>query len=239
MSIREGWADNKGVAIHFIDSYEDNDTHIPLFICPGLSESAEDYNNLQGLLAPRRCIAMSFRGRGRSDCPEQGYSLEDHAGDIEAVINHLKLKEFFLLGYSRGASYTIDYAIRNNRLIRGLIIAEYPALHKKMYDGWAEELLRTYPDTRLKYKAAIGIERESRDVDFSNLLYKLDCPTLIMRGMKDSSLLSEEAAEIYLKCISKCRIETFENAGHDIQTDDFESYIKSIKGFIDGLDQYL
>ena len=36
-------------------------------------------------LAPRRCVAISLRGRGESDAPETGYSLAEQASDITAV----------------------------------------------------------------------------------------------------------------------------------------------------------
>ncbi|HYF81860.1 MAG TPA: alpha/beta hydrolase [Clostridia bacterium] len=237
MIIREGWVDNKGVMIHYLESYESEGNLTPLFICSGLSESAEDYTNLMHVLAPRRCIVLSFRGRGKSDCPENGYSLEDHVSDIESVIIHLGLENFYLLGYSRGVSYTIDYAIHNNMKIKGLIIEEYPALHKKMTEGWADGFFNVFPDTNIKYAAILGIERESKQVDFSNLLHVIECPTLVMRGMKDSSQLTDEAVEVYLNNISNCRVEVFENAGHRILVDDFDRFIETINTFLSLLDE--
>jgi len=232
MLIKEGWVDNNGVLIHYLESFEVDESLTPLFICPGLSEPAEDYINLMQSLSPRKCIVLSFRGRGRSNCPARGYSLEAHVSDIEAVINQIELKEFYLMGYSRGVSYTLDYAIRNNNMIKGLIIEEYPPLHKKMDDGWAEDIYKAIPDYRLKYNAAIGIERESVQIDFSNLLHLIKCPSLIMRGMKDSSLLTDKTTEVYSSNIEDCEVKTFINAGHDIQTDDYKGYLDAIRDFL-------
>lgn len=236
MQIREGWVNNNGISIHYLESEGEGD-YTPLFICPGLSEPAEDYIRLMHSLAPRKCIAMSFRGRGRSGCPTEGYSLEEHESDIEAVVSHLGMKNFCLMGYSRGVSYTLAYGIRNNALLKGLIIEEYPPVHKKMSDGWAEELYKAYPDYRLDCRAAFGIQRESVQVDFSSSLHLLKCPVLIMRGMQDSSQLTGEDAETYAKNIANCRVITFENAGHDIQTDDPDSFLEAVKTFLSLLDK--
>jgi pimeloyl-ACP methyl ester carboxylesterase len=235
MSIKEGWVNNKGVNIHYLDSSNGMDHKAPLIICHGLSESAEDYIELMRHLAPRRCIALTFRGRGKSSCPEQGYSLEAHVSDIEAVINHLGLESFYLMGYSRGVSYTLGYATANYDKLKGLIIEEYPALHRKMYKGWAEEFLEAFPNTSLKRTAALGIELESEQVDFSSLLHRIKCPAMIMRGMRKSSLLTDEAVEVYLKNITDCRVVNFENAGHDIQTHEKDKFLNTISTFLSSL----
>lgn len=42
---------------------------------------------------------------------------------------------------SRGVSYALGYSILNSSLLKGMIIEEYPPVHKKMPEGWAEEFL--------------------------------------------------------------------------------------------------
>lgn len=85
MLIEENWVDNDGIRINFFQSKPEKAGKTPLLICPGLSESAEEYINLISSLQDNRCIALSFRGRGKSDSPLTGYSLEDHVSDIAAV----------------------------------------------------------------------------------------------------------------------------------------------------------
>lgn len=67
------WVNNEGTTIEFIDSIlGSTNKEIPLVIIPGLSESTEDYIPLIRLLSPRRCVAISLRGRGKSDGLETG-----------------------------------------------------------------------------------------------------------------------------------------------------------------------
>ena len=55
-----------GVSIHYLDSHPDSDFSLtPLLICPGLSETAEEYQDLLEYLMPRRCIVLSFRGEAK------------------------------------------------------------------------------------------------------------------------------------------------------------------------------
>jgi len=48
-------------------------------------------------LLPRRCVALSFRGRGNSDTPTNGYDLQDHILDIKSVANRKFVNTITLL----------------------------------------------------------------------------------------------------------------------------------------------
>lgn len=235
--IEEGWIDNGGVRINYFLSNPEKVGIAPLFICPGLSESAEDYLKLMSALENNRCIALSFRGRGKSDAPLSGYSLEDHVSDIVSVVTHLGLDDVYLMGYSRGVSYALGYAIQHHENIKGLIIEEYPAKHKQMPSGWGKEYLLTPWGERMKPHGVMGIELESRHVDFQSDLVKLNCPTLIMRGGSEGSLLTDDDIDIYVKSFRDARLEAFDNAGHDIQTECFDRFVKVIRHFLIELDK--
>ena len=62
MEYIEGFANNKGVNIYYIDNGIKNSIKTPLLICPGLSECAKDYIKLINKFDDRRCVALSFRG---------------------------------------------------------------------------------------------------------------------------------------------------------------------------------
>jgi pimeloyl-ACP methyl ester carboxylesterase len=142
MPISQGWVQNGDIRLHFIDS----DRHarakgVPLLIVPGTAESAEDYADLLELLLPRRAIALSLRGRGRSSAPQTGYDFWTLVGDVQAAIEALGLRRCALYGFSRGATLAIGAASRCPELIAGLIVGDYPA-HYKAYDpAWVEKFL--------------------------------------------------------------------------------------------------
>ena len=63
---------NDKVEIHYIVNQVDTNKLKPLIIISGLTESAEDYIDIIKEINDRRCIAISLRGRGKSDAPYSG-----------------------------------------------------------------------------------------------------------------------------------------------------------------------
>ena len=113
MTVQENKVDNKGVSIHYIDSAPDGgDSKTAMVFVPGALGAAGDFLKEIEALAPRRCVAISLRGRGQSDTPRKGYTLDDHVSDIEAVVDTLALRDFCLMGYSAGVPYVIEYTAR-------------------------------------------------------------------------------------------------------------------------------
>lgn len=241
MKLKEGLVDNKGIKIHYIEN-EVRNNKTAVLICPGLSESAEDYVNIINSLSDRRCIALSFRGRGKSDSPYKGYTLEHHIEDIISVVSELRINQFCIMGYSRGVSYVLGYSILNSNLLKGLILGEYPAEHKEMPIGWARDEMEFYNAhcdcISIEYKVLKGIEDESNQVYFDKELSKIDCPFLLLKGEKQETLLSREDIVNYIKNINSrsIRIEKFKNAGHDIKSDDFKGLIKVLNEFLISID---
>lgn len=239
MEVHDGWVINNGINIHFIDSHSKDTTGIPLVLIPGVSESAEDYLPLMELLSPMRCIAITLRGRGKSDAPQTNYRLEDHVSDIDSVIKHLKLKEFHIMGYSRGVSYTLGYSLQSLELIRGLIIGDYPPFHTKLPTGWAEYFSSQPPwrgkpiSDRMKYHALEGIEKESHEVSFYDELKEINFPILIIRGGKEGAILSEEDMYKYIENIPHATLKVFEESDHNIFEPDLEQLALTISKFIE------
>jgi pimeloyl-ACP methyl ester carboxylesterase len=59
----------------------------------------------------RRTVALDLRGHGRSDLPADGsHAIEAMAGDIAAVVDHLGLERFALVGHSMGGGVALAYA---------------------------------------------------------------------------------------------------------------------------------
>jgi len=73
----------------------------------GLTANSRFWDCLASALAPRhRIIAMDLRGRGLSDKPSSGYSVERHCKDVLAIMNDLGLEQPVLMGHSLGHSFS-------------------------------------------------------------------------------------------------------------------------------------
>lgn len=235
------FVNNNGINIHFVVTNAHLKEKTPLVIIPGLSESAEDYISVIEKLPPRHCIIITLRGRGKSDTPETGYSLDDHISDIEAVVTHLELKDFILFGYSRSVSYALKYTLKNKNLIKGLIIGDYPAIHTQLPQGWVEFFSSLPPwrgkplSQRMSQKALHGIQKESAQVIFWDDLSTIECPVLIIRAGKHGAGLSLEAGEQYLEKIPQAKLVVFDESDHNIFEPHLDTFIQTIDLFMKGL----
>lgn len=229
------YAHNGEVRIHYYDSGTPSESseRLPLIICPGLSETAEDYLDLLETLQPRRTIALSFRGRGRSDTPVNGYDLDEHVADLAAVIDEVGVDRYHLMGYSRGVAYALAYAQRNKQRVQSLILCDYPPEHRSMQEEWPEGYIHDYliPYGRanlIRQDAVYGIQRNSTQ---QSLAGELDMPVLIAQGGLPDSLLSEEDIERYRQMCSRLMVRVYEEAGHGIKMTEKSALYRDISVF--------
>ncbi|QOR64614.1 alpha/beta hydrolase [Cytobacillus suaedae] len=238
----EFWVDHKGTKIHYIEVNSHLKETTPLVIVPGLSESAEDYITVLEKLAPRHCVVITLRGRGKSDSPKTGYTLEDHIADIESVITHLKVNEYVLMGFSRGVSYAIGYALRNTKALKGLIIGDYPAVHTQLPEGWVYFFSSLPPwrgkalKQRMSRDALNGLQQESNLVPFWDDLTRINCPVLIIRGGNLGAVLQEDDVKKYQEKIPHAQVEVFLGHDHNLFEPEVETFIQTAELFMEGIE---
>ncbi|MFF2887880.1 alpha/beta fold hydrolase [Paenibacillus sp. NPDC057967] len=229
---------NNGVSIHYLDSGGSSPL-TPVLICPGLSETAAEYEDLIAYLAPRRCVVLSFRGRGQSGTPLSGYDLGDHVSDIEAVVRTSGLEHFHLYAYSRGVSYALGYLQQHGDRVQSVIVQDYPAQHKAMTEEWAEDYIHNYliPYERMNYirsEAVWGIQKESHQIPFE---YPVDQAALVLRGLLEGSLLDDEDVQHYTRMAKRITVEDFEHSGHDIRSAERDKLFDVIQTFLSRNDE--
>lgn len=88
----------------------------------GLTANCRCWDVMAAALAPTHSIfAMDLRGRGRSDKPASGYSLQHHIQDIFCLLDDIKQKSIVLMGHSLGAfislAFAANYPERTEKLI--------------------------------------------------------------------------------------------------------------------------
>lgn len=229
--------DNNAVRIHYYDSIEDAHPHLtPLVVCPGLSETAEEYLDLLEALLPRRSILLSFRGRGQSDTPDSGYNLIHHIDDIASVVRCAALERFHLFGYSRGASYALGYAQGHKEQIHSLLVGDYPPEHRAMPLDWPEDYINQYLipcnriDDYIRSSAVYGIQRESSQISLDD---PLDIPVLVARGLLDGSMVSDIDLDRYKDWCSQLIVKEYAQSGHDIRENEKALFYSDIIRFLD------
>lgn len=104
----------------------------------GIWEPAERAVPLFERLAWHHCVSFSYRGRGKSDTPATGYDLEDHLGDLEAVVRQIGIEKIVILAFSRGIACALRFALDHPDQMAGLIVVDIPPMQYKWHAGTAE-----------------------------------------------------------------------------------------------------
>ena len=68
-------------------------------------------------------IEYERRGCYRSGCPEGGYGLPNQAADLEALLDHLKIRRAHLIGSSAGGPIGLLFAATRPKRVRSLTLA--------------------------------------------------------------------------------------------------------------------
>lgn len=121
----KGYANTNGIKLHYLDYGGDGPT---LLLAHGLTANAHSFEGLVAALdGSMRVIAVDLRGRGLSDKPASGYSLEDHARDMLGLLDELGLAEVVFAGHSYGGALAYVMAAEYPERITGCVAIDAPA----------------------------------------------------------------------------------------------------------------
>lgn len=115
-------ADLEKLSLHYVQMGRGPD----VVLIHGLaSDLAFWYLGVMRLLSRRfRVTAFDMRGHGYSDTPPTGYSSADLAGDLNELMDHLKIEQTHLVGHSFGGSVALHLAATHPRRVLSLTLAD-------------------------------------------------------------------------------------------------------------------
>jgi pimeloyl-ACP methyl ester carboxylesterase len=115
---------SNGVRIHYYHTAEDKP---PVILLHGFSDNGLCWGRTALRLSPDYDVTMiDARGHGLSAAPETGYTVDEHAGDVAAVIQALELKKVVLIGHSMGAATAARTAALYPQLIKKVVLEDPP-----------------------------------------------------------------------------------------------------------------
>ncbi len=141
------------VNIHFEDQGSEDPALVFLHYYGG---SSRTWRHVTAQLVPRfRTIAIDHRGWGKSYAPEAGYGLADLAGDAEAVIASLGLRNYVLIGHSMGGKVAQLMASRRPAGLAGLILIAPAPPTPLIMPAPARQMMAEAYSSRANVEAAI------------------------------------------------------------------------------------
>lgn len=92
----------------------------------GLQDCARSWDVFAAAIsADYRVIALDSRGHGDSTyAAPDAYGFRDYISDLEALVSHLGLSDFVLVGHSAGARYAFVFAAEHPELIHSLVVVD-------------------------------------------------------------------------------------------------------------------
>lgn len=104
-----------------------------------------------------RCVAIDFRGWGRSSKESDDFDLDTLGDDVLSVVHHLGLKDFTIVGHSMGGKVALLIAARQPKgLERLILVAPTPPFPLHVSEEQRKGMMASY-ETREGIETAIGI----------------------------------------------------------------------------------
>lgn len=109
-----------GARMHYVDEGQGE----PIVMLHGTPTWSFLYRDVIKTLAPHyRCIVPDHLGFGLSDKPERGaYHPKDHAQRLQALIEHLQLRDLTLVVHDFGGPIGLSYAAEHPSNVRALVL---------------------------------------------------------------------------------------------------------------------
>ena len=118
-------------------AYSEQGTGLPLLCLAGLTRTMADFDYLAPHLPPCRMIRMDYRGRGASQWTgADTYTVPQEAADALALMDHLGIDRFAVLGTSRGGLIGMLLAALAKPRLLGLCLNDVgPVINREGLDS--------------------------------------------------------------------------------------------------------
>lgn len=217
---------NNDVRLNYIFR-KNNDTPALVLFVPGAVNTCQEIDAiLQQSNASFNYAAISIRGRGESDSPEMGYTLDDQSGDLICLFNELS-KEYTItiFGHSIGSSIAINALSKlNHDKINALIMGDFAPFYPPFDKNWADWITGKKVQT-ISSTALNGIVADAKYIDVSENLTNLQFPLYLFAGNTQFSALRDNEKEALKKICPNITIVDI-NAGHELL---FENPVETIQ----------
>jgi len=139
------YADNEGTKV-FYDTYGQGTPIV--FLHPWTTNGYIWYYQVFPFARTNQVIVVDHRGHGRSDKPKSGYSIQEHASDVAAVLDAAKVAKAVLVGNSIGGMIAMQFTLDHpDRVIGNLILSSGTGLGEGMPKEAAEAFAKDFAGT--------------------------------------------------------------------------------------------
>src|SRR4051794_13546343 len=168
--ITVGTENDVAIEIH----YEDHGSGRPVVLIHGYPLNGNSWERQERELLGHgyRVVSYDRRGFGRSSQPTVGYDYDTFAADLQALLDHLDLRDVTLAGFSMGGGEVVRYLATNGsqRVRNAVLLGAITPFLLKTDDNPEGVDGHIFED----FKAAIARDRYAFFEDFLNNFYNVD-----------------------------------------------------------------
>ncbi|EAQ63867.1 hypothetical protein MED121_03818 [Marinomonas sp. MED121] len=234
-----------------------NPAGFPLILLHGGMGNLTDFNAiLSALVDDFKLIGLDFRGHGKSSLGTKALSYKTYQEDVEALLDHLNLSHFAIIGFSDGG--ITAYRIASHKTsekasqVKALVaIAAHQQIHKNDF-SFPFLANMTGPKWRAKFPVPTAYyDRINPEPDFDHLVEQavnlwtsgktsyypdkavkqIKAPCLLVRGEEDH-LFSEMEMSRLNSLIKGSQTASIATAGHEAYQDNPYVFTQKVKPFL-------
>jgi pimeloyl-ACP methyl ester carboxylesterase len=183
--------------------YEIHGAGPPLVLIVGLGTDISEWPGIiQGLAECYQVIAFDNRGAGRTDKPDQPYSIEMMASDTEELLRALGITRAHVLGVSMGGRIALALALAHPERIDRLFLVSTSARRRTRRPWWFRPLSIVstamfrgqHPQPRYAFRRQLDA---ASTFNCTERLRDIHAPTLILHGRQDKTAPYALAEEMH------------------------------------------
>ena len=208
-----------------------------------------------------RVIALDLSGHGKSEESKYEADIEKgYAMELAALIDHLDLDDFVLVGHSMGGGVVMSYLLNDKlkkpqgsvlvgtstdldltKVTKGLLIETFEE-HDMPYDISAlDDDLKTFSITKLKNiqkhisrlhtRTILKDLSACNDFDITNRVGEINIPTFILVG-QDDDIIPPHVAKKLEEALPRADIAVVKNADHTPMVEQPETFNNLLRKFL-------
>ena len=194
---RGAYADVNGIRMYY-ETYGP-ERGVPLVLLHGGGSTIDvTWGRILPFLArDRRVIAVEEQAHGRTSDRNAPVRFETSADDIAALLQHLKIEQADVFGFSNGASVGLQVAIRHPQAVRRLVFASsftkkegaQPQLWELIKSADIANMPQPLQDAFLKVNADPAKLKTMHDKDAERMRHFADVPDADLRAIRAPTLI--------------------------------------------------